>query len=254
MPYCTKCGRQLQEGEICGCTAANTQQTAQPQNNFGSAPQQPYQNYQSQPAPQGFAPNGYPQGYPNQYYGQPMPPQKKSKTWILAIIIPVSIAILLILGILAAILVPAMLGYTKKSKLSSSNSFASSVSKAATTAIIELDEEGKKVTGKYIICSNEKDNVAVPFDIADFNEKFTRYIDNEKLEKYEYFIVVINGVAQYTAVSEDWTNKKKLVGTYPSSTIDGTRLYSADGNYSLSTDRKTLDYLYWDAYDKVFNK
>ena len=254
MPYCTKYGRQLQEGEVCSCTNANTQQSAQSQNNYGSTPQQPYQNYQNQPNPQGFAPNGYPQGYPNQYYGQPMPPQKKSKAWILAIIIPVGIVILLILGILAAILVPAMLGYTKKSKMSSENSFANSMVKAATTAIIELEEEGEKVKGKYIICSNKNDNVAVPFDIARFNEKFNKYLDSEKLEKHEYFILVIDGIVQYTAVSEDWTNKKKMVGTCPASTLDGTRIYMTNGETSLSTDTKTLDYLYWDTYDKVFNK
>ena len=91
MPYCRQCGRLLQDGEVCSCTAVNTQQDSpsQPQNEYTNAQQQPYQNgapqYQGHPYPQqGFAPNGYP--YP--YYGQPMPPQKKSKTWILAIIIP----------------------------------------------------------------------------------------------------------------------------------------------------------------------
>ncbi|MBO4523124.1 hypothetical protein [Ruminococcus sp.] len=247
MPYCTKCGRQLQDGEVCSCIDANTQQIAHSQYNYVNIPQQPYQNYQNQPNSQGFAPNGY----PYQYYSQPIPPKKESKAWILAIIIPVGIIMLMIF---AAIFIPATLGYARKSKMSVKNEYANHIRKAATTSIIELEEEGEKVKGKYIICSNNNDNVAVPFNIAAFNEKFNYYTSNESLKKNEYFIVVVDGVAVYTAVSEDWTNPKELVGTYPPSTPTGTSLYTVDGSTSMSTDKKTLDYLYWDTYDKIFNK
>lgn len=257
MPYCRQCGRLLQDGEVCNCISTNsadvkTDSPAQQQNNFGSTQQQPYQNstpqYQGQPYPQqGFAPNGYP--YP--YYGQPMPPQKKSKTWILAIIISLGIVLLIIIAILAAILIPSMLGYTKKSRMSSENSLASNIYKATNTALVEMDEEGIKTSGLYIICSDESKNMNVPFDASVFNEHFKRYAVNEKLEKSNYFIVVNNGVAEYTAVSEDWSSTKKPVGTYPSSTIDGTRIYTSDGSYSLSTESKTLTYLYTAAQEAI---
>ena len=52
------------------------------------------------------------------------------------------IVVIAIIGVLAAILVPTMLGYVKKSKLSSATSTASSVFKAINTSLVELDEEG----------------------------------------------------------------------------------------------------------------
>ena len=248
MPYCRQCGRLLQDGEVCSCTSSNQSAAGPQQNNYSSDPQNgqyysngPQQNYQYG----GPQYQGYPQGYPNQYYGQPMPPQEKSKAWILAIIIPVGIVVLLILGILAAILVPAMLGYTKKSKLANANSKANLIMKGANSAIVELEESGAKVNGRYIIASSSGDNVAVPFDIGQFWEKY---------ETYVYFIVVKDGAVEYVAVSEDWTSKKKTIGTFPPSTVNGTKLYSADGYGTEYKTDQSLDILYWDAYDQIFNK
>ena len=51
------------------------------------------------------------------------------------------IVVIAIIGVLAAILVPSMLGYVKKSKVSSANSSASTLQKAINTALIEIDEE-----------------------------------------------------------------------------------------------------------------
>lgn len=61
------------------------------------------------------------------------------------------IVVIAIIGVLAAILVPTMLGYVKKSKVSSANSAASSVYKAINTALTELDEEGVDVGGTHIL-------------------------------------------------------------------------------------------------------
>lgn len=55
------------------------------------------------------------------------------------------IVVIAIIGVLAAILVPTMLGYVKKSKISSANTTASSVYKAINTALVEMDEEGNTV-------------------------------------------------------------------------------------------------------------
>ena len=51
------------------------------------------------------------------------------------------VVVIAIIGVLAAILVPAMLGYVKKSKIQAANSAASQMVKAANSAIEEMDED-----------------------------------------------------------------------------------------------------------------
>ena len=50
------------------------------------------------------------------------------------------IVVIAIIGVLAAILVPAMLGYVKKSKIQGANSAAGTILKACNSALAELDE------------------------------------------------------------------------------------------------------------------
>ncbi|MGN0676791.1 MAG: type II secretion system protein [Ruminococcus sp.] len=59
------------------------------------------------------------------------------------------IVVIAIIGVLAAILVPSMLGYVKKSKVSSANTSASSVYKAFNTALTDMDAEGFDMGGIY---------------------------------------------------------------------------------------------------------
>lgn len=61
------------------------------------------------------------------------------------------IVVIAIIGVLAAILVPSMLGYVRKSKISSANTAASNVYKAINSALAELDEEGIDVSGLYVL-------------------------------------------------------------------------------------------------------
>lgn len=61
------------------------------------------------------------------------------------------IVVIAIIGVLAAILVPSMLGYVKKSKVSSANTTASSIYKALNTALTDMDGEGIDMGGKYVI-------------------------------------------------------------------------------------------------------
>ena len=262
MPYCTNCGRPLNAGETCNCkdgtgsTAVQNQQTApqQPQaqippmnsGNIQIPQSPPYPPYP--PYPQQYAPNGYPQGYPPPYYGQPAPQNKKSYLWVLAIVIPLGLLLLLIMGI---VLIPPMLGYTKRSAQSSMNSKASALYKAANTALIELDEEDVKIKGTYIICSDYDDNVAVPFTLDKFYDKAERYFSD--MDKYEYFMVVRNGTVVYTAISKSWTNTKETVGTYPSDASYPV-FYSEYSPKERIKDKDDLDTMYWDAYDKIFNK
>ena len=52
------------------------------------------------------------------------------------------IVVIAIIGVLAAILIPALLGYVKKSKVTAANSSAASLYNAINTVLTELDEEG----------------------------------------------------------------------------------------------------------------
>ena len=56
------------------------------------------------------------------------------------------IVVIAIIGVLAAILVPSLLGYVKKSKVSAMNANAKDVFDAVNTSLIELDSQGKKVS------------------------------------------------------------------------------------------------------------
>ena len=51
------------------------------------------------------------------------------------------IVVIAIIGVLAAILVPAMLGYVKKSKITSANSSAKSINTAVQSALTDMDGE-----------------------------------------------------------------------------------------------------------------
>ena len=251
MPYCTNCGKKLEDGEVCSCTAPAQGAPIQQPNN--AAPQGgQYNNGGMQQPPPPYPYNGqpYPQGYPAPYFGQQLAqPPKKSKAWILAIVIPLGIAVLLIIAILAAILVPAMLGYTKKSKQSAMNSRANMIIRAANTAIIELDEDGAKVEGRYIISSDKSKNTAVPFDINEFYELEAKYYD--QIYEYDYFIVFNNGHAEYSAVSDSWDNRKFYVGSSPGDGSSGARRYSPGGSTERAGDKDTLADLYRDALNKI---
>ena len=61
------------------------------------------------------------------------------------------IVVIAIIGVLAAILVPTMLGYVRKSKLSSAGSTASSIYKAINSALTELDEEDYDTGDTYTL-------------------------------------------------------------------------------------------------------
>ncbi|MDE6730952.1 MAG: type II secretion system GspH family protein [Oscillospiraceae bacterium] len=68
------------------------------------------------------------------------------------------IVVIAIIGVLAAILVPSMLGYVKKSKVSAMNSNAKSLFDAAATAIVEIDSEGNSLTPTdYTVAAGDGD-------------------------------------------------------------------------------------------------
>ncbi|MDE6425092.1 MAG: type II secretion system GspH family protein [Ruminococcus sp.] len=64
------------------------------------------------------------------------------------------IVVIAIIGVLAAILVPSMLGYVKKSKIQGANSTASTLAKAANSAVTDLDEEDIVITDGTCLGTN----------------------------------------------------------------------------------------------------
>ena len=76
------------------------------------------------------------------------------------------IVVIAIIGVLAAILVPSMLGYVKKSKVSSMNANAKSLYDAVATSLVELDSEGKSVGDGAKLYAN---------DNTDLNKKIKSY-------------------------------------------------------------------------------
>lgn len=81
------------------------------------------------------------------------------------------IVVIAIIGVLAAILVPSMLGYVKKSKIQGANSTASTLAKAANSAVTDLDEEDK-VPGDGIVKGSECSAAATNTEIADAIQTF----------------------------------------------------------------------------------
>ena len=56
------------------------------------------------------------------------------------------IVVIAIIGVLAAILIPAMLGYIKRSKITNANSAAKQIDTACASAITDLDAEDRDIT------------------------------------------------------------------------------------------------------------
>ncbi|MBP0973151.1 MAG: hypothetical protein J5851_04520 [Oscillospiraceae bacterium] len=249
MNYCPKCGRPLADGEVCGCSAQQSQGAPYPQ----SMPDQQYGNPQMNSNPQQYgtpqmngmgqpAPPQYPEGYNYNPYNQPEPPKKKGLPTgcIIALVIGI-FSTLVVVAVLAAILVPAMIGYTKKSKHASANNVAKQINNAANTALVELDAQDKlkEYPSNFIVCSDpDYDFNTDESDTTVIRENMKKYF--AELDECNYFIVVENYQCVYVA-SED--KDENIIGTYPPSSTMEPKRYT--GNYA--DEDCTLNDLYVDA-------
>lgn len=218
MPFCQNCGRPLNAGEVCQCAAQQG----------GAAPQStPYMNQLNQPY---------------QYQPGQQPPQKKGGVPA-GCLIAAAIAIpsfLVVAGILAAILVPAMIGYTKKSKISAANTYARNVYRAAQGALVNMDEEDIDVGGAYII-SNYGLEPKPAFDGGAFFDEMDEYVymAGDSMEELEYFAVVEDGSVVYVAVREIGN---MYIGCYPSpGAIDGPVSITGEQYYEWDMARLERD-------------
>lgn len=110
------------------------------------------------------------------------------------------IVVIAIIGVLAAILVPSMLGYVKKSKVSAMNSNAKSLYDAVNTSLIEMDSEGDSVDDDDDISFNSTD---------DLGKKIVKYFEGvTTLKRADYSVEKMTCTA---AVCDDGN----YVGGYP---------------------------------------
>lgn len=143
------------------------------------------------------------------------------------------IVVIAIIGVLAAILVPSMLGYVRKSKISSANSTASSVYKAINSALTELDEEGIDVSGDYTLTiaggSGALQLAAAADPItsktSEFYSKVQQFFNDIDRVKGDVKGYITGGSCAAVGVASDNT----YTGTYPTGVVTGDnyKSYSA---------------------------
>jgi type IV pilus assembly protein PilA len=136
------------------------------------------------------------------------------------------IVVIAIIGVLAAILVPAMLGYVKKSKVSSANSAANTLQKAINTALVEIDEETEEASaiesfngsagtnggdGKVVTAKKPSDS---QYKDENTYKKIKNYMD--KINKYDFYGVCDGGVCVGVAIRQPGA---KYTGTCPGGVI-----------------------------------
>ena len=120
------------------------------------------------------------------------------------------IVVIAIIGVLAAILVPSMLGYVKKSKISSANSSAKNCFDAVNTTLVELDGES---VGAITKVDQDLTDWKVKKDGTDGNdinctERVKNYFDIAKLD---YAHAMITGMACEAVLIKDGS----YIGSYP---------------------------------------
>lgn len=91
------------------------------------------------------------------------------------------IVVIAIIGVLAAILVPALLGYIKKSKMTSANSAAKHISDASQAALTDLAAENLAITASV------GTNGVVTINYGDTFANSTDPTDEFKYKVYSYF-------------------------------------------------------------------
>jgi type II secretory pathway pseudopilin PulG len=246
MPFCQNCGRPLNEGEVCHCQEAQQSpymNQPYPQQGQPQPQQSPYMN---QPYPQQGVP--YPQGQqPYSYqYQQGQQPPKENKTAVGCVIaFAICAATLPVIGILAAILVPSMIGYVAKSKTASANSAAKSCYRAIQTSLVDLDNENELKEGVYIITNMPgKHDLNAPYNTEKLHSAIHKYFSD--VENITFFAVIEGADVTYIAVYSD--KDPKYIGTYPKAS---QMREAVDYNGSYHSGEEDLETLYEIACDEV---
>lgn len=149
------------------------------------------------------------------------------------------IVVIAIIGVLAAILVPTMLGYVRKSKLSSAGTTASSIYKAINSTLTELDEEGYEVGGNYTLKWTGGASGGWTADLASITDSTGAAVSGDKTgvfhKKIANFFADIDKVKSAKAavfngncVALACCSDKTYTGTYPSGVITNDNYDNSD--------------------------
>lgn len=132
------------------------------------------------------------------------------------------IVVIAIIGVLAAILVPSMLGYVKKSKIQGANSTASSVYKAINSALTELDEMDETyspagASPTWVSCDTgwagaNNNTAGATFGAGDFYLLIKNYFGDVKKIKAGQCMAYLDDMACYGVAIKSG----KYYGSYPS--------------------------------------
>lgn len=115
------------------------------------------------------------------------------------------IVVIAIIGVLAAILVPAMLGYVKKSKIQSANASAKTYLNSANSALTEMDEVDEALPGNGAYYNGTTETPAIDSDLLDY---MAYYSDDAKTGKYA--LQIVDGICVAASAMEG-----KYYGTNP---------------------------------------
>lgn len=145
------------------------------------------------------------------------------------------IVVIAIIGVLAAILVPTMLGYVTKSRCSSANANAKSLFNAFNSALVDLDSEGVDTTGldgKY----GDPTTLVTAITDADLATKVGNYFaDYTKLNGFAYAI-------ESGACTAVVTQNGAYYGSYPNpTTVDAPAAVGTNGVSTQCKTKPTLD-------------
>jgi type IV pilus assembly protein PilA len=154
------------------------------------------------------------------------------------------IVVIAIIGVLAAILVPSMLGYVKKSNIAAANSNAKTLYNAVVSALTDLDAAGHPVTGAssnnwYSMKGGAAADAATIGGSTEVRDCVKKYFDSVDQLAVANAKIDAKGVCIASCVQ-----KGNYIGTYPDACQDGTQLPSTSsdidytGGSSSSADAK----------------
>ena len=143
------------------------------------------------------------------------------------------IVVIAIIGVLAAILVPATLGYVRKSTVSGANSAANTIQKAINTTLTEFDEEGVDI-GQFNLVSGKGSGLTLSSDANQdnsgrFRNKIKNYMD--KVDQYQIYAIIEGGVCQACACFKDST----YTGTAPAGVVNPENYATYSGSANIQT-------------------
>ena len=146
------------------------------------------------------------------------------------------IVVIAIIGVLAAILVPSMLGYVKKANQSAVNSNAKTVFNAAATAVTDCDTKGVApcASNKY----SGKIGVTPATCATTGSDDFTEFFKNAIGAGTLGGLTTIEIGVKDGAVSGVGVVKSNYKGSYPTAINKSTGSYTIDdeGNYTATAE------------------